>query len=1407
MNAYGFLTACKTRLRLPRNFTITTLYDRVCLLLSFQLLCFLSLANDSSRISHLGIEQGLSNNSVTSIYQDRKGFMWFGTYDGLNRFDGYGFTVFRNILEDSNSLPHNYIYDIHEDAAYRLWIATGQGIGIYDPISSSFHSAYYINHANGRRYRIATNVNRITTDKEGTTYIGTNGLGLMVQAKSADASIQLPVSYKGRTTTDYSVTAIKADKQDNIWLFIDPLGLCVYDKKTKQIRLVYGQLSRMSCIDIDPYGNIWLGGTTGLYRYTLSDSSLQLIYSDKNDNNIAGAISGLYYASDNKIWLGTVGRGIIVYDPSKNTSQHLPSVADSRNVSSENISAVFEDQDKRKWVGTLKGGINIYSPAPSVFYTIAHNPFNKNSLVNDFVSTFMQSDDHTVWIGTDGGGLSIWDRSLNKFTNYSHEAGRPGSLSNNQVSSIIKDHLGNIWIATFGGGINKYNGSGSFQHFPCIDDSTGVETQRAWVLYEDRQQTLWATTFGKGYLYVLNRQKNRFEVFSRELWDILSFYQDDEGILWGGNFHELIRIDRNSKQHIRYEMGKPVRAIYKDKSSRFWIGLEGGGLVEFDPSSGKIIRRFSVKDGLSNNAVLNILEDNAGNLWMSTFNGLSRFDVKDNQFRNYFQEDGLQSNQFLYGAAKRLNTGELLFGGIRGFNILSPHPVAEHKDASPLRITDMRINNLPLAALSRYIEKTDSGRITSISMPFKDAVLSVDFAALEYSFPGKIFYAYYLEGWDKDWNYVGKVRNANYTRLEEGDYILHIRSTNPDGVWSERELTLHITVFPPWYRSWWAYIFYALVVVGAIIMYQRYRVYKARLKYEIALSQATLSREKAEREKAEAEIKTQLAEREMEKVKAEKEQEINDRRLTFFTNISHEFRAPIGLIVNPVKSLLQSPDAKSKVKTELETVYRNARRLISLVDQLLLFRKAEAGADRLRVVSLDICSLANEVLLAFDQQARAANIEYSFERPAEAVEIYADREKLEIVLYNLISNALKYTPAGGKIVVRVTTSENLVNVMVSDTGYGIPADIGEKLFDRFYQVRKKDTPVKPGFGIGLFLVKHFIEGMKGRVWYKSEEGAGTRFYIELQKGKAHFDEEDIVEEFTPSPTLLNELVEEASIKNEPIAAPVEKTKLQSLLDEKASMLVVDDDGQMRDYLARIFADKFTVYLADNATEGLKLASQYVPDIIISDVNMDGMNGVQFCAAIREDSSLSHIPVILLTGNATNETRLEGLEGGADDYIVKPFDQEILQARVANILKSRTTLQKYFYNEITLGKTTYKVAPEYRRFLDNCIAIVEANLDDPEFSIKVLATELRMGQSSLYKKVKSISGQSPSAFIRFIRLRKVAKLLVETDYNINEAAFEAGFNDMKHFREQFFRLFGMKPSEYVKSFRKGHGDNA
>jgi signal transduction histidine kinase/ligand-binding sensor domain-containing protein/DNA-binding response OmpR family regulator len=1362
-----------------------------------------SIGSDSIPITRLNIDRGLSNNSVRCIFQDHNGFMWFGTYDGLNRYDGYDFKVFRNVLEDTNSLPHNFIYVITEDSIYNLWIGTGQGIGIYDMVTSKFHLASYQRKDNGEINRITSHVGSIAVDKAGNVYVGTNGTGLLVAKKGRRIAKQIPVLVHGTWTTDYNITSIEMDRTGKVWMFIARLGLCQFNEKTQQIVPVNAQLGDAAVIQFDKQGNLWIGAAAGLYQYQAASHSLQLKYSRQNSNRQPNRIASLQVDNEDKIWIGTHG-GAVILDQEDLTIKQLQAGDSPYELSGEVVSAIYEDRDGRKWIGTLNGGIDIYYPEQQFFHTISHIQFGKNGLVSNFASCFLEHSDGTIWVGTDGGGLSIWDRKTSRFSNYKNDPGKAGTLTNNHVSSIIKDFKGEIWVATFGGGINKWNRiTKAFTPYKCRNEAAGMENDNVWIMFEDTNKVLWATTFGSGMLYYLNREKDRFEVFSQHLIDLLCIYQDKGGVLWAGTAHELIRIDPADKHHVRYEIGKPVRAIHEDKAGNMWIGAEGGGLILFDRPGGKLVKRFTVKDGLSNNGVLNILEDSNGNLWMSTFNGLSEFNIQTNTFRTYFQDDGLQSNQFLYGAALKLSTGEMLFGGIRGFNIFNPASVPGAKNDPAVLIEDMQINNQPLSQAGAYIRQTLQGRIMAIEMPFNDASVSVNFTALEYGKPNKIRYAFFLEGWDKDWNYIGNIRQANYTKLHEGNYVLHIRATNTEGNWSAKELILQIKVLPPWYRSWWAYGLYAMLFIWAVVIYQRYRINQAKLKYDVALAKANASKEKAEREKAEAEYKIHLAETEMEKIRVEKEQEINDKRLSFFTNITHEFRTPISLITNPVKELLQNSEVNKKDQGVLKLIYRNARRLLNLVDQLLLFRKAEAGADRLRIVQLDLNVLCREVFLAFEHQAQTGNIQYTYKTPAGPVEIYSDREKLEIVFLNLLSNAFKYTPPGGRITIELTDDSGAATLLVKDTGYGIPPHVGEQVFERFYQVRH-NTPAKPGFGIGLYLVKHFINSLKGTIWYESEEGKGTAFHIALLKGRQHFDEELIESETTASTSIFQELVE----ADYPSEMPGRKTnkvnELDVLVNEKKSILVVDDDSETVAYLSRLFAESFIVFTANNATDGLKLAGKHIPDIIISDINMEGVSGIGFCINIKEDPNLSHIPVILLTGNSAQQTRLEGLEGGADDYITKPFDKDLLMARVQNILKSRTTLQKYFYNTITFGKTAYKVAPEYQHFLDNCIRIVESHLDNPEFGIKMLAAELHMGQSNLYKKIKSICGQPPIAFIRFIRLRKAAKLLMETDNNITQAAFEAGFNDIKYFREQFTKLFGLRPSDYVKTFRKGRG---
>jgi signal transduction histidine kinase/ligand-binding sensor domain-containing protein/DNA-binding response OmpR family regulator len=1355
-------------------------------------------ASDFPPISHLGIDQGLSNNSVRAIYRDHNGFMWFGTYDGLNRYDGYEFKIFRNKLNDTTSLPHNYIYCITEDSQSNLWVGTGQGIGIYNNLTAKFLPAYYQPFGTTHKAKITVNVNVIKANKKGDVLIGTNGWGLIVQEKGKHFGVQIPVKNAGKQTTEYQVRTIFFDENGQVWLSVSGMGLYQYDDVRKTLRFVDGSVLNINAAVSDGQGSIWLGSGNGLFRYSLATKTISKTYNEEGGQLTSNNVTSLALDKDGELWIGTEGGGVDILKMRTATFRYLLPDERKSTLSSESVFSIFIDRDSRKWLGTLKGGVNLIDPFKNRFQTITHDPLNPNSLINDFVSSFYEDAEHNLWIGTDGGGLSYWNRKENSFLNFKHTPGNTASLSNNAVNSITGNDQGNIWVTTFGGGINRFNkATNSFQHYRCINTLTGAENKNAWLLLEDHEKQLWATTFSDGKPYRYNRATDRFDLFSTELTDLIALKEDRSEQLWAGNSHQLIKVDRTNKRHSFYEIGKPVRAIFEDAAGNFWIGAEGGGLILFDRNKGKIVSRFSDADGLCNNSVLNILEDKNGYLWLSTFNGLSQFDFKTKQFKNFYQSDGLQSNQFLYNSAIKLSSGELAFGGVKGFTIFRPESLLPSNTQAAVYLTELKVNNQPVSLGDRYITATNGDQIAALEIPYADAALSFGFAALEYSAPDKISYAYYLQGWDKGWNNAGRMRTANYTRLSEGTYLLRIKCTNTDGVWNSKEIAIRLVILPPWYRTWWAYAFYLLVIVAAIYVYLRYRTRQAKLAYEMQIVKLNAEKAQAEYEKTQAQYEREKAERETERVINEREKEINEKRLSFFTDMSHEFRTPLTLIINPIKDLLQKKEEEAE-KKELHVVYRNARRLLSLVDQLLLFRKADTEADQLSIAKLDMVSVCKEVYLSFVQLAKTKRIAYDFDAPEKKIAIYADKEKVEIVLFNLLSNALKYTQEGGKVSLQVKENENTVDILITDNGPGIPNDVGEKLFDRFYRVASTKT-ARTGFGIGLYLAKHFIDKHKGNIRYESEVGKGTTFHLTLQKGTHHLDGQVVQTAEADQSELLQELVEEPIVKEE-------QNRLENLVSGQQSILIVDDDAQLRQYTAQLFKEKYIIYEAESGEEALQLAAQNTPDLVISDVSMKGMSGIELTKSIKEKPELSHIPVILLTGASAKETKLKGVELGADDYITKPFEKEFLIARVENILRNRNLLQNYFYNEITLQKNTLKVSAEYKEFLDNCIRIVEEHLDDDQFSIQTLASEIGMSHSTLYKRVKSISGQSVNAFIRFIRLRKAAELFITTDANVNQVSMEVGINDIKYFRSQFNKLFGMNPSEYIKKFRKPFNKN-
>ncbi len=1328
-------------------------------------------AANTPPLQYLGIENGLSNNAVTCIFQDSHGFMWFGTFDGLNRYDGYSFKVFRNRLSDTSSLIHNWVTAINEDRAGNIWIGTKQGTVIYSNTSLAFSPLYFTAYRGKSKQKMLNATNSFETDIMGNIFIGTAGKGLLLNYQNNHIAVQIPYMSRHGLVTDYHVQAIKKDAFKKLWLFIQGEGIAYYDYKSRTVKLVDDRIRTGKCLQPDLAGNIWVGSESGLYRYNVAQKKTTIF------TEAAGSVSGntivnMCLDKSGELWIATDGGGVDILKIASGEFRYLQPGPGKGSLTSSAVYAVYQDKDSRMWIGTLRGGINILDHNKNWFTTLSHDPLSRNSIVSNFIISFCEDKSGNIWIGTDGEGLSYWNRKANSFSNYVHNLNYyAGSLSNNNVVRIIKDYQDQIWIATYGGGINKINSkNNSFIQYTCYNSAFGYEDRNVWSLYEDSRKDLWAGTLTEGGLYRLNRRSDKFELFDKDLKNVLTLSEDKNGDLWAGTFTQLIRIDLKNKKHKIYNIGFAVRAILEDEKKNFWIGTEGGGLLNFNRQTGTSIR-FAETEGLPGNAVLNLLEDKQGDLWISTFNGLSKFNIQSKKFKNFYESDGLQSNQFNYNAALALSTGEFLFGGIKGFNIFYPKKIKPNINSSDVLLTGLRINNIPFEKDRALTREQDVYTIKKITLPYDKAVLSVDFVTPEYSAPDKVRYAYYLEGWDKDWNYSGTIRTANYSRLQEGYYKLRIKSTNTEGIWSNSERVVSITILPPWWRSWWAYLLYSIMAAGSVYAYILYQKRQAHLKYEIKLAN----------------------------LKVEQEKELNEKKLTFFTHIAHEFRTPLTLIINPVKEILYSK-GKMIDNGELSIVYRNSRRLLSLVDQLLLFRKADSNEDNLKIVKLNFVDLCKEVFLCFRQQAGAKNIRYEFNCEDDALELYADREKIEIILFNLITNALKFTPEGGKVSVSISNKTEHLMISVSDTGCGIPEETGNALFNRFYRVRENNQ--KSGFGIGLYLAKKFAEAHHGTITYTSQKGQGTDFLLTLLTGKDHFRSSYIFEDVAETSVFLEELIEDNSqdeIKENSVNN--NQQTLDNLVSDQPVMVVVDDNIQIRQYIRQIFNEGYIVYDAENGEDGFLLIKKYQPDIVISDVVMTGITGIELCSRIKEDPSLNHIPFILLTASSSAEIKLKGIEGGADDYITKPFEKDLLVARVAGILKSRSNLQKYFYNEVTLRTNDYQISSEYSDFLNKCIKIIERHLDDPDFNIKIFAAEIGMSHSNLYKKVKSISGRSVNEFMRFIRLRKAAEILINSDCNVNEAAFSAGFNDIKYFREQFFKLFEMKPSQYIKKYRK------
>lgn len=1324
-------------------------------------------------IKNYNINNGLPSNSTTAIIKDKKGFLWVGTENGLCRFDGYTFKIFINIPGDSTSLTNNYINAITEDKTGRIWVGTLDGLNLLDPLTEKIKRFTHQVHVAGS---LSNNkIWSLLADKDNNIWVGTDdGFDRFVETTKSFEVFQ-PNASDVNAIKGKSVNAIIEDNANNIWLGNWGGGLNKFDKNTKKF-VNFPQVHNPNdknpndvwslCFDD---GNIWVGTYwKGLFKFDVKTSKFTSYPSTYPQNRGVFRILNLGQhlmvigGNENFFW----------FNSSNNTWQQIGTFGCFQQ------SGLFHDKNGIIWIGSLEGLTKLDRQQ----YKFAFYPFADSKRI---VKTILVKD-NVVWVGTNNG-LTVLPLNKGNSTTFLHSADKH-SIGSNVINKLYLDSKSKLWALTefgfddYDAQTNEFNhhahhsSLGSLFNEDVFRDVLEVNPGEYWLATDAGLKIYHSST--NTFTHYFNQEGKQYTLSSNHLYCLLKDARND---IWiGTEGGGLNRFDQASHRFYNYMANdkrtgsisnNDIHHIFIDSHQNIWICTQDG-LNKYIKSTDSF-KVYSKNNGFASNVFKQMVEDSMGNLWIVTETGVSCFNPLTMRVKNFDEGDGVFANSVIY----KINDHQILLGGNKGLVSFNPLAINYNKTAPPVYFSDFQIFNKSIIPGNNSPLKEPIQTAKKIILKYSQSVFSIEFVALNYTHTEKNDYAYKLEGFDTRWNYVSGQRKATYTNLNPGEYTFRVRASNNDGVWNEEGKSLIIVITPPWYLTWWAYLIYISLFGAAVYGYVFYNERQAKLTYAVKLAH----------------------------IETEKEKELHEKKLSFFTNISHEFRTPLTMIINPLKEI-QYTGGNDVDQQNLNTINRNAKRLLSLVDQLLLFRKADAEADELKLARINIIDLSREVFLCFSHQAKIKQLQFKYCCTDEDIELIADSEKIEIVLFNLVSNAVKFTEAGGEVEMMITNNIGNVCIQVRDTGCGIPQAAGDKLYNKYYQEYQHNTLSKGGLGIGLFLVKSYAEQHGGKISYESEAGKGTVFSLELLKGSAHFKSTVNIEDAPQRSVFFNELIAEEAEQESPAKSGLVKPPAAEITSDFKSMLIIEDNKEIGEYIKQVFITDYIVYEADNGESGLKMATELMPDIIISDVMMPGMSGIELCSRIKEDPNLSHIPVILLTAITAPEIKLKGIEGGADDYISKPFEKEMLVARVKGILKSRNNLQRYFFNEITLKSNNLKISQEYKEFLDRCLVIVEGHLSDQDFSIKTLASEIGMSHSNVYRKIKSISGQSANAFIRFIRLRKAAELFLTSDSTVSEAAYKVGFNDLKHFREQFSKVFGLNPSDYIKKYRNSfHND--
>ena len=1329
------------------------------------------------------VSNGLSQNTVIRSLEDSNGVMWFCTRDGLNRFDGTEFEVFRADGQP-HSLSSSDVTTIIEESPGVLWIGTHSGLNRYD-VSSNTFTQYFHDPAN--QYTISDNcIKHLLCDNQKRIWVGSMK-GLNLYNKETDDFI--PISTNG------SVFWLMQNSQNEICYLINNT-LCIMNPVTYVTeRFQFGDEHKIYFLYEDNDKRLWVGmWDSGLKWFDrknrkLVDANLTM-ENGKNFNN--SQVNYIVETLEGNLMLAT-REGVLIYDRQANRLINYYQREQSCGLSENTIISLYRDKANNIWIGTYGGGVNLYTPYSNFF--IPHKPEYKLQKSIGNINAIVEYKEK-LWLGTDGG-LIIYNPKDESYEYCPLHV--PRSVTNNEVKYIQKegDHL--LWISIYYCGLYLYD----METRRIIKEIPDFPYNQVRRIAKGTDNIYWIALGVDSPILRYHMENNQLEesfpVKGRATELSIINVQDLKAIgpyIWMGTraaglyryhtqTHELKHFGSEEKSPEQFLPSNHVSTLYTDASENLWIGTYGGGIGLYN----NIKESFTIyneENGLPNNAINSIVADNNGKLWVSTLKGMSCFDPKSETFTNWDNKNGYSLLETNLHACLKSSSNIFYVGGNNHFLSFNPQLIRRNTFIPPVYITKMRI-------WADYLEDNKAAQWVNISnqrikLRYNQTSFTIKFSALSYVFASNNKFSYMLEGFDKGWSEPTHERSVNYTNIPPGKYVFKVRACNNDGIWSNGNASLSITVTPPLWKTWYAYLFYLAFTISMIMLFIRYKTREAQLKMDLQLKQM---------EKQNIEISHNMG-------------------VQMFTNFSHELRTPLTVIIAPLTDLLHKEDMPPAYRQPLELINRNSQRLLWLVNRLMDFHKLEAGKMQLHVSNYNLGTYIPEIIKLFMPVAEKKNISIEFNDTTSSTDTWFDAILLEKVFFNLLSNSLKHTPNGGYIIISsmetntedIQKPENLglpagkiLLIKVEDSGSGIPANMMPRIFEAFFQAGEKVL----GSGIGLNLTKSIIELHGGRIWIDNKEGHGMTVSFTLPLGKDSYTENQLLskDKIVKSTHAYSDV--EALIATDVNPCEISQTNTSP---KEMTLLIIEDNEDVRNYLVSLLSKYYNIYTAVNCKEGYEIEQKQIPDLVISDIMTPYMDGIEFTRLSKNNMVTSHIPIILLTARVTSSQVREGYESLADDYIMKPFDPELLVVRVANLLINRKKLAERYGTEMVSinrepqkAKETSVYSAMEEKFMKKVMEIINKNIENPAYSIDQFSEEIGMSRVQVYRKIKAVTGMSPSKLILDIRLKTSLDMLQNTEYTVTEVSYRCGFNEISYFGKCFKTEYGLSPSEYIKKYRK------